>query len=71
MSAARTDVRELTMSAESAGEAAAAAAGAAVGRARDAVVRVVGNHPRASLVGAVALGFLLARLVRKASEDWS
>jgi hypothetical protein len=70
MSAARTDVTELTR-AESAGEAAAEAAGAAVARARDAVVRVVGDHPRASLVGALAVGFLLARIVRRMSEDWS
>jgi hypothetical protein len=71
MSAARTEVTELTTDGESAGEAAAAAAGAAVARARQAIVQVVGDYPRASLVGAVALGFLLARLVRKASEDWS
>jgi hypothetical protein len=70
MSAARTDVTELTRT-DSAGEAAAAAAGAAVARARDAVVRVVSTHPRASLLGAVALGFLVARLVRKLGEDWS
>ena len=71
MSAERMDLTELRTRAEDAGEAAAAAAGAMLARARDNVVRVVGTHPRASLAGAVALGFLLARLVRKVSEDWS
>ncbi len=40
-------------------------------RARDNAVRVVNAYPRASLVGAFALGFLLARLVRKLGEELS
>jgi hypothetical protein len=67
MSTARRHITELTRGAE--GE--TSGAGEIVARARDSVVRVVSTYPRASLVGAAALGFLLAKLVRKIGEDWS
>jgi hypothetical protein len=40
-------------------------------RVRDGAVGVVSAYPRASLVGAFAVGFLLARLVRKLGEELS
>lgn len=46
-------------------------AAAAIARARDALVRVVGEHPRVSLIGAFVVGFALARLARKLGEDRS
>jgi hypothetical protein len=38
---------------------------------RARVFAVVGKYPRTSLVGAFALGFLLARAIRRASRRWS
>jgi hypothetical protein len=38
-------------------------------RARDGVSRVVGKYPAATVLGAFAVGFALARLFRSLSED--
>jgi len=44
---------------------------ALIERVRDGAVRVVTAYPRVSLVGAFAVGFLLARLVRRLGEELS
>jgi hypothetical protein len=66
------DITELTTAVEESSATAANAATALLARARDSVAQAVSTYPRASLVSALAAGFLLARLVRRAGErGWS
>jgi hypothetical protein len=71
MGTAPDDITEWRTRSVDADDVTSAAAVAVLTRARESVVRVVSANPRASLLGAVALGFLVAKLVRKISEDWS
>jgi hypothetical protein len=68
MSSGRRPTRELLMSE---GPDPAQAALGALERASKRVLTAVTDHPAPALLGAFALGFLLARLARKASEGWS
>jgi hypothetical protein len=72
MNATQRDITELaaTMEREHA-DAEDEPGGGLLTRARDSAVHVVSAYPRASLVGAFAIGFLLARVVRKLGEELS